>query len=119
MADLYTITKEQIDKIIAEYKVAYADKKLTLSEIWTLTSEAIESFQVVVAAFAVEAGDKKAVVMIAAGKFYDEVIAPIDIPSINNIIEPTVDRLGRSLFLELVSGAYDFILKSLPKPPTT
>jgi hypothetical protein len=115
MSNLYEVTKEQIDKIIAEYKVAYADKKLTLSEIWSLTSEAIQSFQLVVASFIGEPGDKKAVVMTAAAKFYDEVIAPIDIPSLNNLIEPTIDRLGRGLFLELVSGAYDYIVKTVPK----
>ena len=42
--------------------------------------------------------------------FY-EVIAPIDIKSIPNVIEPAFDKFGKSLFLELISGSIDYMVK--------
>lgn len=113
MDELYDVIKEQVEKIITEVKKANEDKILTLSEVWFLSQETITSFVAIANKLNTGGKDKKTVVMQAAERLYDEVIAPIDIKAIPNIIEPSFDRLGKNLFLELVSGSVDYIVKTV------
>lgn len=46
-------------------------------------------------------------VLAAAGRAYDQYIAPIDIPGIPSTVEPWVDQMLRVLFLRFVAGVYD------------
>lgn len=111
MSDLYDVVKEEINKIIEEAKLAYADKKLSLSEVWGLFQDIVVSFMKIAETVNLSGVDKKAIVMDAASRLYDEVIAPIDIKSIPNVIEPAFDKFGKSLFLELISGSIDYMVK--------
>lgn len=115
VADLYSTVKNEIDVLIKEAKEATADKVITLSEVWTLSSHVIASFVKIADTLNADGADKKAVVLKAAELLYDEVIAPIDIPKIPNVIEPTFDKFAKSLFLELVSGLIDFVVKFTKK----
>jgi len=109
---LYDNLKVEVDKLIAEYKAAYADQKLTLSEVWAIFQSAIQVL-VKLAEEVNGAGDgeaKKEAVMAALDKFYDEVVAPIDIKIIPNVVEPMADRFLKGLFLQLASGSIDSIV---------
>lgn len=111
MTVLYDTVKVEVETLIAAIKVSIADKTLTISEVWNLAQQALFSFVKIADALEVDGSDKKAVVMIAAEKLYDDVIAPIDIPKIPNVVEPTFDRFTKILYLELISGTIDFIVK--------
>ncbi len=112
---LYEVVKAQLDVVIAEAKVDMADNKVTLSEIWSLTTKTVGAFIVIAKEFDGDNSDKKLVVMSAAERLYDEVIAPLDIAAIPNFIEPAVDKVGRSVFLEIVSGVVDGAVAFLKK----
>lgn len=111
MSDLYDVVKVEIDKVIKEAKDSYADGVLSLGEVWGLGQDLVFSIMTIVEAYNATGADKKAAVMIAASRLYDEVLAPIDIPKIPNVIEPSFDKFGRVLFLELISGSIDYMVK--------
>lgn len=113
MSDLYDVVKEQIDNIIKEAKDSYADGVLSLAELWGLGQDLVFSIMAIAETLNASGEDKKAVVMQAAARVYDEVLAPIDIPKIPNFIEPSFDKFGRTLFLELISGSIDYMVKFL------
>lgn len=112
MSDLYDIVKEQIELLINDYKVAVADSSLTFVEAWTLAQHAFTAFVSIAENLTGATGEeKKAVVMKAAERLYDDVLAPIDIKKIPNVFEPTFDRLAKPVYLELVGIAVDFVVK--------
>lgn len=107
MSDLYDVVKTQIDAVVEAAKSSLADNRLTLTEVWTLTTKAVGAFVLIVNELDADNADKKAVVVKAAERLYDEVIAPIDIKAIPNVLEPMVDKIGRGVFIEIVSGVVD------------
>jgi hypothetical protein len=107
MSDLYEVVKTQIDAVVAEAKASLSDNKLSISEVWALTTKVIGAFVMIMNELDIDNADKKAIVLKAAERLYDEVIAPIDIAAIPNAVEPLVDKLGRSAFVEIVSGVID------------
>jgi hypothetical protein len=111
MADLYEVVKTEIESLIAAVKDDIADKQLTLGEIWELSQHAVSSFIKIADSLDGTRAEKKVIVMKAAEYLYDEVIAPIDIKKIPNVFEPTFDRLGKGLFMELIGGVVDFLIK--------
>ena len=115
MSELYEIVRLEVESLIAEVKLDTADKILSLSEVWTLAAHCISSFVKIADKLDVEGKDKKQVVMEAAEKLYDEVIAPLDIPKIPNMVEPMFDRLAKSVYLEILSGIVDFVVKFTKK----
>ncbi len=111
MSELYDVVKIEIESLIAAVKEDIADKNLTLSEVWTLAQHAISSFIKIADALDANGQDKKEVVVLAAEKLWDEVIGPYDIKKIPNVFEPTFDKFVKSIYMELVKGAIDFIVK--------
>jgi hypothetical protein len=111
MTVLYDTVKVEVEALIAAVKNSVADKTLTLSEVWAIAQQALFSFVKIADALEADGADKKAVVLIAAEKLYDDVIAPIDIPKIPNVVEPYFDKLSKILYMELISGTIDFIVK--------
>ena len=107
---LYDIIKEQVDSIIKEYREISADGTFTVAEVWKMSQDAAASFVKIAEAYEATGADKKAAVMEAAAKFYDEIVAPIDIKQIPNVVEPIFDKFARVLFLELISGAIDSLV---------
>lgn len=106
--DLFTTVETQIDEIIAHYKTLAVDG-ITVTEIWELAQSGIASFmKIVEAAGNFTAAEKKAAVLQAADRFYDKVIAPLDIPNVPEFLEArVVDPAIKSVFLKLVAGAID------------
>ena len=110
MSELYDTVKLQIDTLIADYKASIEDNQLTLVEAWTLAQHSFTAFVTIAEKLNASGLEKKAVVMSAAERLYDEVLAPIDIKAVPNFIEPTIDNMARPVYLELVSKAVDYLV---------
>lgn len=113
---LYDQFKEVIDGILAEYKKVVADGKISISEVFTVVGKATATF---VELFrSVDLGDeaeRKDAVVMAIGRFYDEVIAPIDITGIPSFLEPIVDKALRELLLLLCRSWVDSLVAIFTK----
>jgi len=113
---LYDQLKEAIDEIIANYKAANADGKLTFSEIFTLLGNAVATFVQLTESLGAGSGaDKKAAVLEAISQFFDEVIIPIDIKGVPNLLEGIVDQSLKQLVLTLADGWVDSIVNIFNK----
>lgn len=113
---LYDDIKEAIDKIIADYKAANADGKLSFTEIFTLVGNAVATFVQLAEQCAGKTGaEKKAAVLQAIEQLFDEVIIPIDIKGIPNLLEGIVDRAFKQLVLALADGWVDSIVNIFNK----
>lgn len=112
---LYDKAKEQIDIVVAEAKLVVADKQVTLSEVFALATKCIAAFTTIAKELDVPNEEKKKVIMLAFEKLYDEVLGPIDIKSVPNVVEPIVDRMAKSVMLEVISGVVDGLFAILNK----
>lgn len=86
-----------------------------LTSLWTIASGVISKLVVEVeqqdVTPDVPGADKKTLVLETLAKFYDDVIAPLDIPYVPGIVEKTVvDPALRKVFLELASGTIDVLV---------
>lgn len=118
---LYEQIKTQIDDLIAHYKAESKDG-WTLSEVWSMTTRAIASldaiFQTASGEFSVNT--KRDVLLNVFGELYDQVIAPLDIPYVPDLIEKRfLDPRLRKVFISLVSGGYDALLRVASRAPST
>ena len=114
---LFEEISEQISAVIAGYHEAYSDGSLSFSEAFALVQKATASFVQVVQLLKPLASneEKKAAVLEALGLFYDQVIAPMDIKGIPNLIEGVVDSSLKSLLLLLADSGIDAIVSVLKK----
>lgn len=111
--------QKAIDQIIAHYKEIAADGKVTVTEVFGLVSRAVSSFVTIVEGFGGLTGDqKKAVVLEAVAQLYDQVIAPMDLKGIPNLLEPVVDNAIKQLLLVLASGWIDTLVSVLNRTST-
>lgn len=120
-ASLYPDLVHGFDAIIAHYK-SLAKDGWTLAEIWEMTQSATASFIKLVQSVdaSLATASLKEIVLAAAADFYDQVIAPIDIPHIPNFIETRfVDPKVKEIFLKLVTGAVDSLNKVFGRELTT
>ena len=100
-----------LKEIFDAYKASVADGKLTITEILTLMYNAAATIVRLIEQLGEngpkDGGSKKQLAIDALAKFYDEVVAPIDIKSVPNFIEPFVDSSLRSLLLMAAEAAID------------
>ena len=113
--DLYDDIQEMIAVIIASYKEANKDGTLTFKEVMTLTYNASATFVRFVENFSANGALKKEAVKIAIAKFYDEVIAPIDIKGIPNFMEGLVDDALKNIILLFVDMWIDSLVNIFNK----
>ena len=113
---IYDELRASIDEIVASYKAANADGKLSFSEIFTLLGNAAATFVQLVESFSNGTGaEKKAAVLQAIEKLFDEVIIPIDIKGIPNMLEAIVDRALKQLVMSLADGWVDSLVNIFNK----
>lgn len=109
--ELYDAVKEEIAGIIAKYKEVAKDG-LTLPEIFSLITSATGSFVRVMEVSGRDGTVKKEAALIAAELFYDQVIAPLDIPHVPGFIETSVvDPALKKVFMAAVNGMIDSLVK--------
>lgn len=114
---LYDNIKGEVDKIIAHYKERISDG-FQWDDAWSLLQKATASFVYLVEAFSPISGlsgaEKKAAVLEAAGRAFDDLIAPLDIPYVPAILEKTIVDPGlRALWLKMLSGTIDALVAVL------
>ena len=113
---LYQELSGSIDGVIAAYKESRTDGKTSFSEVMTLAYNASATFVKLIEGLSDKSGvEKKEVVLAAIGKFYDEVIAPMDISGIPNLVEGMVDSAIRALIMTLVGSWIDAVVNIFNK----
>lgn len=116
MPDLYALIAAFVDESLVKLKAASADG-LTFKEAFGLFLDAIERLVKLASEFSLPGADKKAMVMGAIDKLFDQVIAPIDIPYIPEVVERTVvDPALKKLLLAAADQMVEFFVSKLPKP---
>ena len=113
---LYQNIMSAIDDIIARYKSNVADGSLTFAEVGSLALNAATSFVNLVESMSRGDGDdKKALVLAAISKFYDIVIAPIDIKMIPDPLEVLADQAIKGALLAMTNASIDAIVNVFNK----
>jgi hypothetical protein len=106
--------QKAVTDILARYRESIVDGKLTFREVMTLVYNAVCTFvrlaETLETASAAGASKKQSVSE-AIIRLYDEVIAPIDIQSMPNFVEPIVDKAIRGLILTLADSAVEAAVK--------
>lgn len=115
MPDYYDLIKDKVDEIVAEYKKAVADGSLEFKEAIQLAVLAGSTFIKLAAAIPSASGaDKKAAVHKALMRFYDEIVAPLDIPKIPGFVEKSiVDPTLRVVWSMVADAMIDALVKLL------
>lgn len=94
-----------VSALIASYKAAQSDGKVTLSEIWQLTGKAIQEIVQLTQRLTVPGAEKKRVALEAVEQFIDDFITPLDLPYIPNlVIEPIVDNAVKQVLMTAADG---------------
>jgi hypothetical protein len=113
--DLYSVVAEQIAALRAEYAAAKSDGKVTAAEMFRLFTVGIEALVKAASALSMPGAEKKAAVMEAVAKLYDEVLAPIDLPYVPEFVEASVlDPALKKLALLAADGLVEFFVAKLP-----
>jgi hypothetical protein len=113
---LYDEFQSTIDNIIGEYKKVIADGKISISEVFTAVSNATATFVQLFRTIGVGSEvERKDAVLKAIGRFYDEVIAPIDIVGVPNFLEGVVDKAIKELLLLLAKSWIDSLVNIFTK----
>ena len=108
----YDDLKNYFEEISSHYNEVAADGKIDFSDAVFLAGKAAASFVQVVERFKSDSdgASKKAIVLEALDHFYDDVIKPLDIKAIPNIIEPVVDSAVKQIILTFASAGIDTII---------
>jgi hypothetical protein len=110
---LYDEIKEVIDTIIAKHTVAKADGVVSFQEVWKIFILGTKDIVKVLNDYAHSSEDKKAAAVAALDRFYAEVIAPLDIKGIPNVVESLADKAVGSLLHTLADGLIDAVVAML------
>lgn len=114
--DLYADLRTFADLFRADLAAKRADGLLTADDLFDLFASSIERGVALAAAYVGTPGaEKKAAVVAAVQKLYDEVIAPFDLPGVSNWIEPVVDRALGQAIPAIVGGLIELFYRKLPK----
>jgi hypothetical protein len=113
---LYDNLLRAVDDIIKHYKSSVSDGSLTFAEVGSLAFNAASSFVNLVESMSRGDGDdKKAFVLAAISKFYDIVIAPIDIKMIPDPLEFMADQAIKGTLLAMTNASIDAIVNVFNK----
>lgn len=108
---LYDNVNKSVNDVIEQYKASRTDGKMTYSEVSSLAFNAAASFVHLIESFGFNDGEtKKALVLGAISKFYDFVIAPIDIQFIPDPLEGLADQAIKGVLLATTSASIDAIV---------
>ena len=116
---LYDNLKADLAKIVEDFNKANTDHVLTVSEIWVLVQDGIALFVNAAKEIDGTGADKKTAVMEAATLFYDDVLAALIAANVSGPFGGIVAKLGKNIYLELVSGMVDWIVKNMNGPTPT
>ncbi len=111
-SEIYEDLKDYFDEISDHYADLASDGKFSFGDVLLLVGKASASFIQLVERFTeLESGaSKKEAVLAGLDAFYDEVIAPMDLKAVPNLIEPILDTAIKQLILTVSSAGIDTIV---------
>lgn len=102
--------KAEFDLVLAKYKELIADGTLSTSDMLSLLVSGIGSVVRVMDGYIdLPFEQRKQIGLELTQQFYTEIIAPIDIPGVPNIIEGYIDNVAGQLLMVGVEKLYDAI----------
>lgn len=104
------LIREALARIVAEYKRITADGAISFSDVLAIFTAVVSEVVVLAEHLPANGAAKKRVVLEALGEFIDQVITPIDLPFIPDIIEPVVDRSIKTFLLGVADKAIDGVV---------
>jgi hypothetical protein len=107
---VYDEIKTEIDKIVDKYKTYAGDGVLTFAEVWKIVALGTHDIVVVLDKFAHSGADKKIAALEAVDRFYADVIKPIDIKAVPNIVEPVVDKALGAMVHSVADGVIEALV---------
>ena len=106
---------DRIDTII-KFAKERLSQFFSFGDLFTNLDDAIRELILLVEQFSVDGADKKKLVLDAVLKFYDNVLAPIDLPYIPNIgVEPMIDAALRRVIEKYAGNLIDRIVDRFNK----
>jgi hypothetical protein len=109
MTTPYDKIKAEFDELVLKYKEAIADGKLSFSDALSLLLHGSFSIAQLLQNYVeLDFEKRKAIGVDLAVQFYDEVIAPIDLP-LPNLIEPIFDRTLAAAIPGFIGVIYDSV----------
>lgn len=109
MSALFEKIRENVTELIHDAQASASDG-MTGAEAWGLFLNCQKRVVQIVEASGATGAEKKEAAVLACEEVYAQVIAPIDIPSIPNFLEPVVDNaIGRTI-RPIVSATIDFLV---------
>lgn len=111
-SEIYEDLKDYFAEISDHYADLAGDGKFSFGDVLLLVGKASASFIQLVERFTeLETGAaKKEAVLEALDAFYDEVIAPMDLKAVPNLVEPILDSAIKQLILTIASAGIDTIV---------
>lgn len=114
--DLYQAISTFVADTKAKLAEAKADGKITPTEAFVLFADAGERLVKAASMLDIAGADKKAAVLAALGAFYDNVIAPMHLTPLPEVIESsTVDPGVRILFMGMAGWVIEIFVAKLGK----
>jgi len=105
--DLYAVLRAEIQTVLDEIEVAMDDGRLSFKDAWGILFELVDAVVSVLRAIDSLTGEqKKAEVIKAAVRFWDDVLAEKDLPGPDVIIDPII----RAALPAIVGALVDFIV---------
>lgn len=118
----YDLIENEVDAVVVYYRNRAADG-FTLVEAFALTTRALATLVRLVKILHPDGkklsnDQRKALILRAAERLYDEVIAPMNVPRTPNLVEtPFVDPALRGAWMSLMDGLTDALLRIVPEAP--
>jgi len=113
---LYNDLKDSIEEINQTYRNQVEDGKLSFNDALSLTYNATATFiRLVEGLGGGHEHDKKDVVLLAIGRFYDVVIRPIPLTGLPGPLEGLIDTALKNLILTMASAWIDAMLNIFSK----
>lgn len=111
MATTLENVKAAITKLINSLKASLADKKITLTEAWTLVQDTLADCVKIAQELGNLTGpQKKELIMGAAMLLYDLLISKVKLPFGLSFIAPLFSGVLRPVFEQLISGTVDSLV---------
>lgn len=110
---LYDTLADEFSRVIADAKAKAADG-ISLRDVTAIFLDVVGTFiRIAAQTKDVDGATKREAVVVACETFYREVIAPIDLPYIPNIIEGMIDRQIEAAIRPVVEGMIDGVYRLL------
>lgn len=112
MGTIYDDLKDYFEEVSDHYKDLTVDGKFSFGDAMLLMGKASASFIQIAERFTEIANgpDKKQAVLEALDAFYEDVIKPLDLQAVPNLVEPIVDSAIKQLVLTIASASIDTLV---------